>query len=117
MSLLWTQEVSIFMFQIDFMVCNINCKYDEVAVYERPKSYYGLTVFAHSLSDPEYRKTSNSTQLPIQIGKAQRELLSVSLKLLKFNFHLKLYTREHESVKFQTLKYFWNEIHVLSALY
>lgn len=46
-----------------------------------PKSYYGLTVFAHSLSDPEYRETSNSTQLPIQIGKAQRELLSVSLKL------------------------------------
>lgn len=82
-----------------------------------PKSYYGLTVFAHSLSDPEYRETSNSTQLPIQIGTAQRELLSVSLKLLKFNFHLKLYTREHESVKFQTLKYFWNEIHVLSALY
>lgn len=91
------------MFQIDFIVCNINCKYDEVAVYERPKSYYGLTVFAHSLSDPEYRKTSNSTQLPIQIGTAQRELLSVSLK---FNFHLKLYTREHESVKFQTSKYF-----------
>lgn len=25
------------MFQIDFIVCNINCQYDEVAVYERPQ--------------------------------------------------------------------------------
>lgn len=66
--------------------------------------------------DPEYRKTSNNTQLPIQRDKAQRELLSVSLKLLKFNFQLRLHTREHETVIFQTFKILLKLIHALSAL-
>lgn len=41
-------------------MCNINCKYDEVVVYERFKLYYGFIVFVYLLLDLEYREISNS---------------------------------------------------------
>lgn len=59
-----------------------------------PKSYYGLTVFAHSLSDPEYRKTSNSTQVTNTNRLSSERTSFCVIEIIEIQFSPKaIYTR------------------------